>query len=133
MTLHAELPLLDRVKRTLVALKMPRALEVFDATLRGIERSEMTAIQAIDTLLAEELAWRETRRIRTALVMARLSTMKTLAGFDFTFQPSLDRDRIFALADSASSRGPRSSTSSDRPAPARAISGSVPAEGGMTP
>lgn len=99
MTPHAELPLLDRVKRTLVALRMPRALEVFDATLRGIERGETTALQAIDTLLAEEYAWRKTRRIRTALVMARLSTMKTLAGFDFTFQPSLDRDRIFALAE----------------------------------
>jgi hypothetical protein len=30
--------------------------------------------------------------------MARLSTIKTLAGFDFTFQPSLDRNRILALA-----------------------------------
>lgn len=99
MTPHADLPLLDRVKRTLVALRMPRALEVFDATLRGIERGETTTLQAIDILLTEEHAWRETRRIRTALVMARLSTMKTLAGFDFTFQPSLDRDRIFALAE----------------------------------
>jgi DNA replication protein DnaC len=30
--------------------------------------------------------------------MARLSTVKTLSGFDFAFQPSLDRNRIFALA-----------------------------------
>ncbi len=30
--------------------------------------------------------------------MGRLATIKTLAGFDFTFQPSLDRDRIFTLA-----------------------------------
>ena len=30
--------------------------------------------------------------------MARLSTIKTLSGFDFTFQPSLDRDRILTLA-----------------------------------
>ena len=30
--------------------------------------------------------------------MARLSTIKTLAGFDFTFQPSLDRNRVLALA-----------------------------------
>ncbi|WP_353038456.1 transposase, partial [Mesorhizobium sp. M1216] len=28
----------------------------------------------------------------------RLATIKTLAGFDFSFQPSLDRDRIFTLA-----------------------------------
>jgi DNA replication protein DnaC len=33
------------------------------------------------------------------LLMARLSTIKTLAGFDFSFQPSLDRNRIMALAE----------------------------------
>jgi DNA replication protein DnaC len=95
----AEPSLIDRVKRTLVSLRMPRALEVLDATLRGVERGETTALEAIDRLLADELAWRETRRIRTALVMARLASVKTLAGFDFAFQPSLDRSRIFALAE----------------------------------
>ncbi|ESX09783.1 hypothetical protein X766_33220 [Mesorhizobium sp. LSJC255A00] len=30
--------------------------------------------------------------------MGRLATIKTLAGFDFSFQPSLHRDRIFTLA-----------------------------------
>jgi hypothetical protein len=39
------------------------------------------------------------RRVKTALVMARLSTIKTLAGFDFSFQPSLDKNRIMALAE----------------------------------
>ena len=31
---------IDRVKRNLVGLKMPRALEILDVTLRGIERGE---------------------------------------------------------------------------------------------
>lgn len=31
--------------------------------------------------------------------MGRLITIKTLAGFDFAFQPSLDRNRILALAE----------------------------------
>jgi DNA replication protein DnaC len=53
----------------------------------------------IDTLLAEELSVRESRRIKTALMMARLSTIKTLDSFDFSFQPSLDRERILALAE----------------------------------
>ena len=30
--------------------------------------------------------------------MARLSAIKTLTGFDFAFQPSLDKNRIMALA-----------------------------------
>jgi DNA replication protein DnaC len=42
---------------------------------------------------------RENRRVRMALQMAKLSAVKTLAGFDFSFQPSLDRNRILALAE----------------------------------
>ncbi len=91
--------LVEHIKRSLVGLRMPRALEIVDATVRRIERGEVTALEAIDALLAEELTLRENRRVRTALVMARLSTVKTLAGFDFTFQPSLDKNRILALAE----------------------------------
>jgi DNA replication protein DnaC len=93
------LSLLDRIRRTLVGLKMPRALELLDQAVRRLERGEASALEVIDTLLAEELTLRESRRIKTALMMARLSTIKTLNGFDFTFQPSLDRDRILTLAE----------------------------------
>jgi len=92
-------PKVERIKTALVGLKMPRALEIVDATVGRLERGELSALEAIDTLLAEELSVRESRRVRTALVMARLTPIKTLAGFDFTFQPSLDRDRILALAE----------------------------------
>jgi DNA replication protein DnaC len=90
--------LIERVKTSLVGLKMPRALEVLDVTLRSIERGEIGAVEAIDALLTEELTIRENRRVRMAVQMARLSAIKTLAGFDFAFQPSLDRNRILALA-----------------------------------
>jgi DNA replication protein DnaC len=93
------LPVLDRIRRTLVGLKMPRALEMLDHAVRRLERGEASALEVIDALLAEELTLRESRRIKTALMMARLSIIKTLAGFDFTFQPSLDRDRILTLAE----------------------------------
>ena len=89
----------DRIKRTLVGLKMPRALEILDATVRRIERGEVTPLEVIDLLLVEELTLRENRRVRMALQMAKLSAVKTLAGFDFSFQPSLDRNRIMALAE----------------------------------
>ena len=101
MSLHAEIvpSVVDRIKRTLVSLKMPRALEIVDATVRRIERGEVTPLEAIDMLLVEELTLRENRRVRMALQMAKLSAVKTLAGFDFSFQPSLDRNRILALAE----------------------------------
>jgi DNA replication protein DnaC len=59
----------------------------------------VSALELIDTLLAEEFLLRENRRVKTALVMARLSTIKTLSGFDFSFQPSPDRGRVLALAE----------------------------------
>ena len=101
MSARAEIvpSLVERIKQTMVGLKMPRAIEILDATVRRLERGEITALEAIDALLAEELTLRENRRVKTALVMARLSTIKTLAGFDFSFQPSLDKNRIMALAE----------------------------------
>jgi DNA replication protein DnaC len=99
MTLHATPTTLDSIKKSLVALRMPRALEMLDATFRKIEQGEIDAIEALDHLLVEEVTIRESRRIKTALLLARLTTIKTLAGFDFTFQPSLDRNRILALAE----------------------------------
>jgi DNA replication protein DnaC len=88
----------ERIRRHLVGLKMPRALEALQATLARIEQGEASALEAIDALLGEELSTRESRRIKMALQTARLSAIKTLAGYDFSFQPSLDRNRIFALA-----------------------------------
>jgi DNA replication protein DnaC len=90
---------LDRVRRHLVGLKMPRALETLDATLRQLECGELSSLEAIERLLGDELATRETRRIKMALMTARLTAIKTLSSFDFTFQPSLDRNRILALAE----------------------------------
>ena len=89
---------LDRIRGHLVGLKMPRALETLGDTLSRIERGEIGTLEAIDTLLGEELTIRQSRRIKMALLTARLTSMKTLAGYDFSFQPSLDRERIFALA-----------------------------------
>lgn len=90
--------MLDRIRHGLVGLRMPRALEALDHIVRRLEQGEIGALEAVDILLAEELTLRENSRIKTALRMGRLATIKTLGGFDFTFQPSLDRDRILTLA-----------------------------------
>ena len=97
----ASLGVVDRVRRHMVQLNMPRALEALDATLRSVEQGELSALEALEQLLGEELTMRETRRIKIALMTARLGSLKTLDGFDFSFQPSLDRNRILALAELA--------------------------------
>jgi DNA replication protein DnaC len=89
---------LERIRRHLVGLRMPRALETLDDLIQQIEHGQIGTIEAIEALLAEEITIRESRRIKAALQMARLTPVKTLSGFDFSFQPSLDRNRILALA-----------------------------------
>ena len=43
----------DRIRRHLVGLKMPRALEVLDHVLRQLERGEIGAPEALEMVLAE--------------------------------------------------------------------------------
>lgn len=90
--------LVDNIRASLLGLRMPRALEMLDHTVQRLEKGEIGAIEAIDGLLSEEFNCREDRRVGVALTTARLTPPKTLESFDFTFQPSLDRDRIMALA-----------------------------------
>lgn len=89
---------LDRIRGALIGLRMPRALEALDHTLAQLERGQISAVEAIDELLSEEYSTRESRRIDVALRTAKLMPIKTLESFDFSFQPSLDRERIAALA-----------------------------------
>jgi DNA replication protein DnaC len=88
----------DRLRRLLVGLKMARSLEALDDLVRRLEQGQLSALEAIHELLAEEFETRESRRVKMALMTARLTRLKTLQDYDFAFQPSLERDRILALA-----------------------------------
>jgi DNA replication protein DnaC len=63
----------------------------------GVKR-EMSGPQLLHQLLEREQQQREERRVRTALRLSGLPTGQTLAGFDFAFQPSVERSRIESLA-----------------------------------
>lgn len=90
---------LTAIREHLVALKFASALEVLDETVQRLERNEISALEALKELLEQEGSFREARRIRTQLRTSRLPQHKTLDGFDFSFQPSLDRQRVMALAE----------------------------------
>jgi DNA replication protein DnaC len=90
---------LQRVKQHLVDLKMASALEVLDGIVGRLERNEISSLEALESLLAEENTLRESRRIRAQLMTSRLTNIKTLGSFDFSFQPTLDRNRIQTLAE----------------------------------
>ncbi len=63
-----------------------------------MQKPEQGGISGIEALVSEEYTNRETRRIDVSLKTAKLMPIKTPKGFDLPFQPSLDRERIAALA-----------------------------------
>lgn len=95
---------------------MRRKLEALDATLSRFEQGDSPMLEVLETLLGEEFTTRETRRIRMALKTARLGSIKMLAGYDFSFQPSPDRDRIMRSRNPGSSNDARPFTSWGHPA-----------------
>ena len=80
----------DRVRGMLADLKVPGALEAFDG-------GAVTAREAIEQLLTAQIRLRNNRRLETAMRASRLPAVKTLAEFDFTFQPSIKREQIESL------------------------------------
>ncbi len=87
----------DRVREMLADLKMPGALEAVDGILAQADSGSVTATEAIEQLLSSQIALRNNRRLVTAMRSSRLPAVKTLAEFDFAFQPSLQREQIESL------------------------------------
>lgn len=66
----------QRIYTSPTRVRITRALEMLDATLRGIEQGKIDGSEAIDILLKEELSLQENRKIKAALRMARLPIIK---------------------------------------------------------
>ena len=81
----------------LADLKMPGALEAVDGVLAQVDSGAVTAGEALEQLLGAQIALRNNRRLETAMRASRLPAVKTLAQFDFAFQPSIKREQIESL------------------------------------
>ena len=93
----ATLSLRDRLRAQLADLKMPGALEAVDDILRRADSGQLPAATAMTELLGSQITLRNQRRLQAATRSARLPAPKTLADFDFTFQPSVKREQIESL------------------------------------
>ena len=87
----------DRLRTQLADLRMPGALEALDDVLRGVDGGSLQAPAAIEALLGAQIALRNNRRLQAAMRSSRLPAAKTLAQFDFSFQPSIKREQIDSL------------------------------------
>jgi DNA replication protein DnaC len=87
----------DRVRAQLADLKMPGALEALDDVLAALDGGTVRPADAIEQLLGAQITLRNNRRLQAAMRSSRLPVVKTLADFDFTFQPSLKREQVESL------------------------------------
>ena len=87
----------ERIAAQLADLKMPGALEALDEVLTDVDGGGTTASEAVERLLAAQISLRNSRRLQTAMRSSRLPAIKTLADFDFSFQPSVKREQIDSL------------------------------------
>ena len=100
----------EQIAAQLADLKMPGALEALDEVLAGVEGGGTTAAEAIERLLAAQIALRNSRRLKAAMRASRLPCVWTLDSFDFSFQPTVKREQIDALRSPRRRAGARSTS-----------------------
>lgn len=88
---------LDSTRAQLERVGLYRAAEQLDALVGEAVQDQVSPHSFLDKLLAHELSHREERRVRTSLKLSGLPTGQTLASFDFSFQPSIERSRVETL------------------------------------
>ena len=80
--------------RKLELLQLERRL---DALIEEKDFSKRTFKEQLNIVLEEELAFRQERAIRMRLKLAKFPVIKSIDGFDFSFQPDLDKESILSL------------------------------------
>ena len=65
--------------------------------LSEVDGGAISAAEAIERLLGAQIELRNNRRLQAAMRSSRLPAVKTLAQFDFAFQPSIKREQIDSL------------------------------------
>jgi DNA replication protein DnaC len=87
----------ERLSDTLRKLDLLQLERRLDDLIEGKDFGAKSFKEQLQIILAEELNFRQERAIRMRLKLAKLPVMKTIDGFDFTFQPDLDKQAVLSL------------------------------------
>jgi len=79
-------------------LRLSGILETLDARHRQAVEGKWSYIDFLERLLQDEVERRSQKQLQLRLRRATLDTTKTLETFDFTFNPSLNRQQLLAMA-----------------------------------
>lgn len=89
---------LDHLEEDLRHLKLHRLADHLSDWLEDASKQDWTNVQFLEHVVREELVGKTEKRTEMGTRMARFPFIKTLDGFDFSYQPSIDQKRIKDLA-----------------------------------
>lgn len=87
-----------RVQSHFARLKLNRLPDCLDPIAEEATKRQATYVEFLDHLLSAEIAARLERDIAMKTKLAHFPVIKTLEGFDFSFQPSIDERQVRELA-----------------------------------
>jgi DNA replication protein DnaC len=88
----------DALTQMLTRLKLTAIRDQLDTLLDTATRRKLTLLDTVKLLCEAEVARKDERRIRMASSIAKFPFVRTLDGFEFAAQPSLDAKLIRELA-----------------------------------
>ena len=89
---------LEQARQYLEQLGLAQAAAVLDSRLEAASKREAPYAELLADLLGAEAAARRARYLTTRTRLAHLPFQRTLAQFDFAFQPSVDERQVRELA-----------------------------------
>ena len=90
---------LERLKEQLKVLGLRRTQEIFEEEADKAIKTKLGYVGYLSKLAEEEVLAKTDRSINRRIQTAKLPWQKTVEEFDFSFQPSVDEERVLKLAD----------------------------------
>jgi len=92
--------MLDELVPMLTRLKLTAIRDQLDGLLDQAARAELNLREALAMLCAAEVARKDERRIQMGMSIAKFPCVRTLEGFEYDAQPSVDPKQVRELATS---------------------------------
>jgi DNA replication protein DnaC len=88
----------ESLRSALKQLRLSGLLESLEVRLHEAAGNGLTHTEFLELLLQDELAVRSNRQVQRRVKAAQFRELKTLDGFDWSFNPSIKKKQVFDLA-----------------------------------
>jgi len=88
----------QRILAALKRLQLTHLRETLAAVLSAAAKEEWTYLEFLDQILRREVDAKQGKRVRMGMQIAHFPCVRTIEGFDFTFQPSADERLVRELS-----------------------------------